>query len=261
MPDDDRWMTHAGVRPPPEIRLEPEYHAPFAAWHKAPTPANASRLLGALKPTIAQGVKAYGGANDNPMLRSHAKRLALDALRTYDPKGRPLRNHVLTHLQGLQRYAAKQTQMLSVPEKVAIDKQRLDAGEAELRDLHGRDPSTAELQDHLSMPMGRIAYVRQYKPGFAQGQAEAAIPGSEGEEGGDPAVDQGDNTAAKVAFIYHDLDPTSQAIVEHGFGLHGRPALKMQDIARKLNLSNGAVSQRSKRIQQMLDQMEDTGVF
>ncbi len=262
MPKESPWLTHTGVKPPPEIKLEPEHQPHYAAWKATPSPATTGALLKSVAPVIDTGVKAYGGANANPMMRSHAKKLAINAFATYDPAQSPLKNHLLSHLQGLQRYGAKQTQMLAVPERVAIDKQRLDAAEAELRDYHGRDASTLELADHLGMSPKRIGHVRGYTPGFAEGQAEAApAMGDDDGGGGGPAVEQPDATVHKLEFIYHDLDPINQAILEHGYGLHGRPKLRIGDIAKRLNLSAGAVSQRGKVIQHMLDQLDDTGVL
>lgn len=252
------WLTDRPVAN--DSRLEPEYKPAYNTWRSDPNPTNASAMLKSLKPVMASGIQAYGGVSDNPMLRSHAKKLTLDALRTYDPAGRPLKNHVLSHLQGLQRYAAKQTQMLSVPERVAIDRQRLDAGVAELTDRTGSAPSSAQLADHLSMPLKQIEYVRGYRPGLAQGQTEAGRGGDE-ESGGDPAVVSGDPIAAKLAFLYHDLDPINQALIERSFGMHGFRPMTHTKIATALNLSQGAISQRAAKIQTMLDQLDDSGVF
>lgn len=253
------WMNHTGLTPPPGIKLEPDLVPHYGAWKSHPSPANADKLLSAVKPSIASGIKAFGGVHVNPMLRSRAKALALDAFRTYDPSKAALRSHVVSHLQGLKRYAARQSQMLSVPERVALDRQHVDRATEELRETLNREPSTAELADHTNLAIARIKHVRQYVPGFAEGQASSAR--SDDEEGSDPAVVQADPTAARVEFLYHDLDPINQAIVEHGFGLHGHKKSGVSQIARKLNLSPGAVSQRAARIQAMLDSLDETGVL
>ncbi len=260
MPQNHAWLTHAGAKPPDDLKLEPEYQPHYAAWKATPTPVSAGNLLRAVNPVVEKGLKAYGGVHANAMTKSRARSLALDAFRTYDPTKSTLKNHVLGHMQGLQRYAARQNRMLSVPEQVVIDRQRIDAAENELRDRHGRDPSTLELSDHAMMSPKRIAYVRKYNAGFSG--SEAASRASEvGAAGDDPAVDQGDPTAARLEFLYHDLDPINQVIAEHAAGLHGRPKLRNAEIARRVNLSPGAVSQRMTRIQEMLDSLDDAGVL
>lgn len=256
------WMTHAGLDPPPEVKLEEEYRPHFAAWKAAPSPEATGRLLKTVHPVLESGIKAYGGGNANPMLRSRAKRIAIDALGSYDPARGPLKPHLLSHLQGLQRFAARQAQVLSVPARVAMDKARLDEGERHLADALGRPASDGELADHTGLGLKRIAHVRAYRPGFAEGQLSGGPAGDdEARDASGIGVEQADPTAAKVALIYHELDPVGQAIVDHGFGLHGRPRLRVGQVARRLGLTPGAISQRGKRIQELLDRVDDAGVF
>jgi hypothetical protein len=168
-------------------RLEIEFRPHFAAFSKDPNPTNTTRLLNATKPILDTGIKAFGG-QDNPMIRSRAKRLAIDAFKSYNPTQASLKTHVLNHLQGLQRHAAKQVRIISVPERVAADKRHLDTHEAELYDELGRSPSSVELADRTGLSVARQAYVRGYRPGMAAGQAAAAMPGDEDGIGNDPAV-------------------------------------------------------------------------
>ena len=247
----------------PDDRLEPEYRPHFAAWKASPSPATAGNMLRVLEPVIRQNLKAYGGRNAGPTLHSHARRITLDALKTYDPRQGALKTHLGAQLQGLQRHQAKQLQLVSVPERVAMDRQLLDASERELVDLHGRAPSDSEIADHSGMSLKRIAYVRRYRGGFAEGQVEGFGATGDGEDadGTDFGVVQDEPIAAKALFIYHELDPVNQAILDHGFGLHGRRKLAIGAIARKLNLSSSALSQRAQRLQRMLDEVEGAGVF
>lgn len=252
-------MPPAPSSPDPE-KLEPELRPHYVAYLRSPTPRAASTLLKHTNSIIDTGVKAFGGP-DNPMVRSRAKKLALDSFASYDPRRASLKTHMLNHLQGLQRYAAKQTRMISVPERVAIDRRHLDRHEAELRDELGREPSSAELGDRSGLSIKRQELVRSYRPGFAEGQATAARPGDADGSGNDPTVQSGPDIAGRLLYLYHDLDPTDQAIVEHGFGLHGRTPLRVGQLAQKLNLSPGRISQRAARIQQKLDELDDTGIF
>jgi len=49
--------------------------------------------------------------------------------------------------------------------------------------------------------------------------------------------------------------------MEHTLGMHGKRVLSNQDVARKLKLSPGAISQRKARIQSKMDLAEDLKVF
>ena len=238
-------------------RLEPNYHAPYGAWKLKPDLHNTTRLLTALKPVIDSGVRTYAGAAASPITHSKAKRIVLDALPRYDPSQAPLKAHLFAHLQGLQRYTAQHNQLISVPEAVTMDRKRLDDAERELSDYHGRTPSTYELADHLQLSPKRIAYIRQYKPGFTEGQAA----GQQAEGGPYETSTVQPETHAKFEFLYHDLAPTDQVLLEHTLGLHGREKLRVGALARKLNLTPSAVSQRATRLQAMADALDGTGVL
>jgi Mn-dependent DtxR family transcriptional regulator len=55
-------------------------------------------------------------------------------------------------------------------------------------------------------------------------------------------------------FVYGDLSPTDKLIMDMTLGRNGRRTAATQDIARRLNITPGAVSQRAAKIQQMIDQ-------
>jgi hypothetical protein len=93
--------------------------------------------------------------------------------------------------------------------------------------------------------------------------ASLADQDEEGGAGGgfDPAVEGPDRSMLRAQFLYHDLDPHDQVILEYGLGLNGSPKLPAAQIARRLRISPGAVSQRASRIQQQLDELEDAAVL
>jgi DNA-binding Lrp family transcriptional regulator len=55
-------------------------------------------------------------------------------------------------------------------------------------------------------------------------------------------------------FVYGDLDNTNKLIMDMSLGRNGRKQTSVQEIARRLNITPGAVSQRAAKIQQMLNQ-------
>jgi DNA-directed RNA polymerase specialized sigma subunit len=246
------------ARKQPESFLEEEFHAPYHVWKADPSPRNASALLQAVDPVISSALRTYGGTSPSPVLRSHAKLLVLDAAGRYDPSRAKLRTHLMTNLQGLRRVHARQTQIIGVPERVGLDLHRLHLAERDLSDKLGRDPSDAELAEHTGLSMKRLGHVRQARPGYAEGQIAARGP--EGEPAFDPAV-VGADDEAWVRFVHHDLHPADQLILEHTLGLNNKRKLSKQQIAKKLRLSPGAISQRAAKIQQLLDKREELASF
>lgn len=229
--------------------LEDDFREPYQTWKAAPTPQANAAMLGHLGPTIDQAIRAHVGA-PNPLLTSRARRLALQALGSYDPKRARLRTHLFNQLQGLKRVQRQQTTVLKVPERVALDRHHLENATRELADNLGRDPSDFELAEHTGFSPARLATVRSYHPAVAEGTLAAATPAHEvlGGVAGPAAPGH-----LWQQIVYDDLGPLDQQIMEHALGLHGRPRLPNQEIAARLGRSPGLISQRKRRIQEQLD--------
>ena len=74
----------------------------YEFWKKNQSPANMDQLLRVAQPTISKALSAFAGGDK--ALNARAKRLAIDAFRTFDPrKGAKLSTHLYIRLQPLQR--------------------------------------------------------------------------------------------------------------------------------------------------------------
>ncbi len=238
--------------------LEDEFRPHYESWKAEPSPANAGKVLKALDPVIKSALRTYaGGGQASPTIRSRAKMIVLDSLPRYDPAKAKLRTHLMVNLQSLRRSSAEENQIVAVPERVRLDQHRLYTASNELADQLGREPSDAELAAHTGLSIKRLGHIRKAKTGYSEGQTQGALNADgEGSSLAAPAVSSGDNSVW-LDFIYGDLQPTDQFIMERTLGLNGhRPMLK-GDIAKKLGISAGAVSQRAARIQKMIDLRED----
>lgn len=241
-------------------KLEDNYAQEFGAWQQTPNPQTTGQLLRKLQPVMDRGIRAHVGPRSSPVLRSHARRITLNALRTYDPVRARLGTHITNHLKGLRRASRQQQQVMRVPERVSLDQQFLHEAEIELHDRLGREPSLMELADHTGVSRDRINHVRKFRPPVAEGSLLAVT-----DIGGEatsfaPAVEQ-DNTPVTLEAVYGDLDATNQKIMDWSLGLHGAQQMSNQDIARRLRVSPGAVSQRKAQIQKRIDEMDQYGLF
>lgn len=239
--------------------LESNIRPSFDLWKTDPSPVNTSALLKTVHPIITAAMRTYGGGT-SPTLMSKAKLITIDALGRYDPSKAKMKTHLMGHLQGLRRAAAKEQQILSVPEQVGLDLNMVREAETELKDQLGRDPSTSELADRTGLSLKRLGYIRKASPSYSEGSMQRTI--GDGENIFTPAVAQ--NPQANEAwhdFVYYDLTPVDQIIMEHALGLHGKPVLSNQAIAKKLRLSPGAISQRKSKIQDKLNMRDELGVF
>ena len=57
-----------------------------------------------------------------------------------------------------------------------------------------------------------------------------------------------------VDAVYHDLGEIDRVIMSYRTGFRGAPVLSNGDIAKRLKMTPGAVSQRANRIQGKLDE-------
>jgi DNA-directed RNA polymerase specialized sigma subunit len=234
--------------------LEADYTPMYQAWKQTPSPQTRSELLRAVDPVLQKGLRTYGGASQaSPTLRTRAKQLALQSFDTYDPARGSLQSHLLSNMRRLQRTGAQETQVISVPEQVALQRKHLNETETELRYELGRDPSSMEIADRSGLSLKRIAYIRQGGPVISSSQAE-----SQTTDGSAPASQIPGTTdprqQAWEELVYYDLNPTEQAIFDLTLGRHGSPQVSTTEIARRLGVSPGAISQRAAKIQQKLDE-------
>ena len=233
--------------------LEEEYRPAYDAWQADQTPQGNATFLKAIDPVVQKGVKMYG--NESPLAASRARLMALEAARKYDPKRSRLQSHMLNQLQGLRRVSRQQHQVMRTPERVLLESNRLRQYSQEMEDETGREPTDAELSDRLGISLQRLKKIRQYQPGMSTGQAENVDPMQ-----GQPAGQQ-ESEEYWAQIVYMDIGPMDQKIMEWTLGMNGHKKLSNQEIAKKLNRSPGAITQRKMRIQNLLNQEQDLSPF
>jgi DNA-directed RNA polymerase specialized sigma subunit len=238
--------------------LEKDLTAPYQAWKTTPSPQSSGALLRALQPQIDKGIAAYAGRDRSALTRGYARRMTLQALQTYDPTRANLRTHVMNHLQGLRRKTGQFGNIVKMPERAALDQNVVLHARKKLTDDLGREPTIEELADHVGMSPRRLAHLQKFKGVMSTGMLDR-FGGAEG-SGFNPAV-ANDTTPYAIEAVYGDLNPMNQKILEWTLGLHGEPVLPNQDIAARLGLSPGAISQRRAQIQAQLDAAHDLRLF
>ena len=235
--------------------LEPEYRDAYDTWSQDQTPAANSAILGVIDPIVSKGVSMYGG--NSPLSRSRGRKLALEGLGTYDRKRSRLQSHLINQLKGLQRIARQQQEVVHAPERVLLDKMKLQRYEQDFLDEVGRDATDDELANQSGFSLRRIKHIRKWQPGMTSGQLTDISPNLSGGQFGRDEKSQG----AWLEVVYDSLSPLDQKIMELSLGLHGRKPLSNQEIAKKLRRTPGAVSQRKKKIQEIIREEEGLSPF
>lgn len=236
-----------------KAQAEQDQLEPFEAWKAHPDNKTRGALLKSVTPVIDRAVYTYAGPKPSPAVKSRARLMAMQAFDSYDPQKGTMKNHLMGQLRGIQRYAGQQNQIISVPERVTLDKLNLQQAEEQLRDNLGRDPSDMEIANHTGLSLKRISYIRGASHGVPTGSfvdesgevysPSSAVPGS------------ADREDALRQLVYYDLGDVDQVVMDYTLGSNGSPKLSTQEIAKRLGITAGAVSQRKARIQGLLDEV------
>lgn len=229
----------------------------YDTWAKAPDPTNMQALLSHLSPDIDKAVYAYSGLNTGPAVRSRGKLLAAKAIKGYNPtSGASLKSWVYTQLQPLNRYS-RELNPSPVPERTYQQLSALKRHEADFYENKGRVPSESELSDITSMSMKQIAKIRGMDK-QVRNENFAAFAGD------NPATAQELTPTQNANFhkdildtMYSSMSPQEQVLLEHKLGYNGKRILSNNDIAKKLKISPGRVSQLTNALSVRLDEYAD----
>lgn len=244
---------------PSSFQLEEDFHEPYKSWKADPTPANMTKLVNAVTPAITSSIKTHVGSAP-PSLVSHGKQIFIKSINDYDPQQGRLKPFIHSQLQGVRRVNRQQTSPVRVPERMVMDSYSLDKHENDLAEELGRLPSTQELSDHMRMSPERIAAIRRYRTPIAEGQVVDPETGASGYTGN---VTNPTNDAGRVwrELVYQDLPPREQFIMERTMGMYGHKPMSNHEIAARMKLTPGAISQIKAKIQTLLDQESDLSPF
>jgi len=234
--------------------LEPKYEEIYSQWRKKPDKATTAKMLSAVSVDIDRAIFASAGAS-NPLLRSRAKLMAVQAMKRYDPTQSALGTHIINSLQGLKRVNRQQNQIISVPERVFYDQNYLRGAETEFELDNGRTATDEELADATGLSSRRIKHVRKFHPGISEGAL--SVDDEDAEFSNAPAILNRRDNGAFLRVVYDDADNVDKKIMEWSFGMNGNSILPGHVIATKLRISPGAVSQRKAKIQSSLDTVMD----
>ena len=231
----------------------PDFNSAYDTWRANKTPENNTALLKTVQPIIDTAVSSYATAG-SPTTRSRARLLALEAMESYKPETGNIKNHLLSRLQRLRRINAKEQNIIGVPEQVGLDFQKIDFAENELRDRLSRDPTDEELADFTGLSVKRLRNVRNFNQPVSSGMTTQNV--SEEAYSGEMASsipNKNVSADAWLDFVYEDLNSVDKLIMDLSLGRNGRRRVPTQEIAKRLNISPGAVSQRAAKIQSMID--------
>ena len=217
----------------------------YTEWLADQTPANMAKVLGSMDYIVNTEVHRYPGPK--ALLRGKAKKLAVDAVKSYDPaSGAKLPSWVTTQMQQLSRYGNTLQRPVKTPEVALRQAAEINARRQELTDELGDAPTDEQLADVTGLSIRRIQSLQKMvRPSV--GEASLESDGEGGEAAVYPAVDEeGDPRFREaVEMVYAGLDPRDKMIYDLKTGRNGQPSVDNASIAKRLGVSAGLISQRS----------------
>jgi len=224
----------------------------YAEWMANPTAENMGKVVNHMKPLLISQVSQYPG--DNRILIGKAKSIAADAIRDYDPTADTrLTSWVVSRLQQLSRYGRQSRQVLNVPELAYRQYSELEAKRRELLDTYGREPSDDDLADAIGLSKKRINDIRAMNPKITSVGTSELTPEESLSVTDMPVLEQGSDPLLNTAIeaVYDSVDDRDRQIIDMKMGRKGNP-VSNQEIASRLGVSPGFVSQRSLKLSQQI---------
>ena len=209
----------------------------WQSWHGAGRKREHLKpLLDAHAPIIEKEVTRWGASGLPPVvLRAQARKLAIEAFKSYDPAKAKLTTHVMNHMQRMDRFVNTHAPDIRVAqEKVHLGNKVIRA-KHELELNLGREATVDEIAKHAGVGKETIGTLRRHQARL--------YSSNEGEDSfNQPVRDDIDHAGLVMGFLHHDLSPQQQIVFRHLTGHDGHEVLPPAEIAKKAGISVQRVS-------------------
>lgn len=211
----------------------------YTIWKKNPNKRTMSNVIREVDPIISRELTAYKGAINPIALKGMAKKIAIDAIKTYDPnKGASLGTHISRQMTRLHRKNYASANAIRLPENLQQGVGGFLRAKEHLEGTLGREPTAAEIADEMNWNIRQVTQLeKQVRNETSSGQLQF-----------DPAHITESVFDSKIDFFYNDLSPQDKLLFEHTTGYGGKKLLSKKEIATKLNISAPRVSQLASQL-------------
>jgi DNA-directed RNA polymerase specialized sigma subunit len=225
-------------------------------WKQAPSPTTTQSVLQSIEPIVKKAIRMYAIGGHSPTLFSKARLYAMESLKDFDPDRANLETYLLNRLRVIMRWSGQEQQAIRVPETLLLERRKVTEFDEEYQSKHGRPPSDQEVADALGISLERLEKIRSIQPGMSEGQLPVAESGMKiMPETKIPEANK-NKVSDAVWYVYYDSDPRDQIILEHTYGLNGKPVLDKSAIAEKLKITPSAVTQRSAKLKEKIGEID-----
>ena len=231
----------------PVAKSKDQIKAVVTRWQKNRTPQDTKQIVAYLKPTIQSALHTYTPGQESAF-RIKATKLALQSLTSYDAsKAAAPSSFVFTNLQRLNRIRRQRQNIIHIPESQVYLKQQIDKKVQQLQDDLGRQPTIDQICDATGMSRKKL---QKIEGNSTFSESSAINPQTQASTFGVKDITDRDY----YNYVYSSVGDVDKKILQWSMPYNGTP-LSNNDIAKRLKLSPGAISQRKARLQQMMSEV------
>lgn len=210
-------------------------------WHHWNTndrkPEHLKPLFESYKPLLQREANKFRGVElPTSTINAELRKQFVNAVKTYDPKkGTQLNTWVQTNLQKSSRFVKTYQNLGKIPESQISKIRDFNKAKDHLTNVHGFEPDTRTLSDHLKWPHKRVVQLQKElsrkdlaASGFPQDPADVLTP----------------RELEAIHILQYDnrMSSEERTVYEYTFGMNGKQRLQPGQIAKKTGIHPSKVS-------------------
>jgi DNA-directed RNA polymerase specialized sigma subunit len=211
----------------------------WSTWKKNPSSGNLMSVVDGFDGLINTSIGQQKNINRS-LLKSKAKLLTIDAIKTYDPlSGANLTTHVYNYLRPINRESKDMAEVAPMSRHYSDESAKMINAVTSFAEENGREPDDSEIRDMLGISQKRLEKLNKIvKYEIPESQV---IGGMEDED----TDEQSDRLNLWTDYVYHDLGTKDKKILDLKLGRNGHTEMSNEEVAIKLNTSPAEISNRS----------------
>lgn len=215
-------------------------------WKQDRSQQNTRQVIDLLNPTIDSALHTYTPGQQK-QFKIKAINIALDSLKNFDQSKKVSPStYVFTALQRLNRVRRQRQNIIHIPQSQVYLKNLVDKKQQQLQTKLGRQATDQQLSDATGISKKKLD---RLKSGSVFNESSAV-----NQQSGDSTFKvKGLTQNDYFNYVYDSVSPVDKKIMQ--WTRNKSMGMSNNEIAKKLKLSAGAVSQRKAKIQQMLSQV------
>ena len=218
----------------------------YRTWKRTGMPNDLEALVKNLEPLIYSEVGRRAGTLSRDLLAIQAKKLAVEAIKSYNPNvGVKISTHVTNQLQKLSRVNYAHQNAARIPEHSMLQFHSVNIATEDFKADNGREPSTEELADAMGWSHKKL---EQFRTQFGRSELLESI-----DTPGDLFV--AETHDPRINYVYTTLTPRQQRIFDMTTGYHGVKRKNNTAIMRELSITQGVLSYEKTKIKEAVQKV------